>query len=131
MTGIVNIDGVALGLAYRGRADAFPAAIKRGLRRIMVLVHRGADENLSGGGEAWANPVPRRSGALARGMYSELRDDSAEIGNQAPHAWAVHTGKHPLWRSPPAIAREFLDDATRKVDHLDVLQQEMQRGAVL
>lgn len=131
MTGVVHIEGAALATAYRGRAEAFPLALRRGLRRIMVQVHRASDANLSGGGEAWAYPVPRRSGALARGMYSELHEDRAEIGNQAPHAWAIHSGEHPYWRKPPAIAREFLDDAVEKVDHLDILQQEMVRGRVL
>jgi hypothetical protein len=131
VTGLVHIEGSALATAYRGRADAFPEAVRAGLRRIMVQVHRAADANLSGGGEAWSMPVPRRSGALARGMYSELRDDQAEIGNQAPHAWAIHTGEHPLWSAPPAVERPFLDEAVAGVDHLDIIQQEMVRGRVL
>lgn len=131
MTGTVHIDGEALALAYRGRADAFAPAVRQGLRRIMVGVHRAADAKLSGGGAAWAYPVPRRSGALARGMYSELRDGEAEIGNIAPHAWAVHSGEHPFWKAPPAIPRPFLDDAAKEVDHMQILQDEMARGGAL
>lgn len=121
----VQINAAELAQKYRGRAADFPAAIQRGLRRIMVLVHRAADVNLSGGGAAWAYPVPRRSGALARGMYSKLDAGVAEIGNEAVHAWSVHSGKNPRWQSPPARPREFLYDATDKVDHLDILSDEM------
>lgn len=132
MIGSVRIEGAPLATAYRGRAQAFPAALQQGLRRIMVAVHRAADEKLSGGGAAWAYPVPRRSGMLARGMYSELRDDSAEIGNIAPHAWAIHQGDGPpAWRKPPAVPRPFLDDAAQATDHLAILQQEMLRGGGL
>ena len=111
-----------LAKAYRGRAQRFPEAIKAGLRRIMVLVQRGADQKLSGGGAAWEYPVPRRSGALARGLYGTLGDDYAEIGNIAPHAWSIHSGNNPAWHSPPAIARPFLDDAAASVDHLAEMQ---------
>lgn len=131
---IVNIEGSALALAYRGRADAFPGALRLGMRRVMVAVHREADAKLSGGGAAWAYPVPRRSGALARGMYSTQREDrgEVEIGNIAPHAWAIHQGAGPaFWRTPPAVERPYLDDAVEAVDHLDILQQEMARGGVL
>ena len=124
----VRIDAAPLRAAYRGRAERFPAAIKHGLRRIMVAVQGGADAKLSGAGAAWSYPVPRRLGALARGMYGVVGDDFAEIGNTARHAWSVHTGRNRNWRSPPAVARPFIDDTVRGVDHLGILQAEV-RGA--
>lgn len=123
--GTIHTNAAEMAAKYRGRAADFPQAIQRGLRRIMVLVHRGADANLSGAGAAWSDPVPRRRGVLARGMYSELRPGEAEIGNTAAHAWSVHSGKNPRWHSPPARPREFLYDATEKVDHVAVLGDEM------
>jgi hypothetical protein len=126
--GAVRINAAEIRSNYAERRDAFMPAVKRGLRRIMVEVQRGADALLSGGGAAWGYPVPRRRGVLARGLYGVLGDDFAEVGDRAPHAWSIHTGRNPRWRSPPARPRPFLDDASNRVDHLDILQTEA-RGA--
>lgn len=117
-----------LAAVYQARMRLFPAAVRRALQILAVLVHRQADRNLSGAGAAWENPVPRRSGRLARGMFSRSDARTATIGNTAPHAWAVHSGLHPRWPSPPARPRQFLFDAANATDHLGVMQNAV-RGA--
>lgn len=124
----VSINGDELAAIYRARAKRFPEAVLAGLRRIYVAVERSANALLSGGGAAWSYPVPRRSGDLARGMYGRIDAFTAEIGNKASYAWAVHTGKHPRWRSPPAVARPFLTDGAGKVDHVAIMESAV-RGA--
>lgn len=114
--------------AYADAAGRIPAAVERGFRKLAVMVHRAADANLSGPSAAWSYPVPRRSGDLARGMYSRSDAASAEVGNSAPHAWAVHSGQHPFWKSPPARPRPFLYDAADSVDAAEVIGGEL-RGA--
>lgn len=114
----VDINLPPLAAAYRGAAEDFPLALQRGLRRVATLVHRAADRNLSGGSAAWSYPAPRRSGDLARGMASQASPIAAVIENRAAHAWAVHTGLHPRWPSPPARPRPFLTDAAAAVDHM-------------
>lgn len=114
----VSLDLAPIAAAYRGAAEGFPQALQRAMRRIATLVHRAADRNLSGGAAAWAYPVPRRSGDLARGMASQASPIEAVIENRAPYAWAVHTGLHPRWPSPPARPRPFIEDAVATVDHM-------------
>lgn len=128
MIGAIRINTDEVAANYAARRDAFGGALKRGLRRLMVNVQRAADRRLSGGGAAWTYPVPRRRGVLARSLYGTVGDDFAEVGNTAVHAWSIHSGKNPRWRTPPARPREFLGDAVNETDHLDILQAEA-RGA--
>lgn len=129
MTGFTRqIDAAKLAAVYQARMRLFPQAVARALRTLAVLVHRQADRNLSGGGAAWNYPVPRRRGALARGLFSRSDMRSATVGNTAAHAWAIHSGVHPRWKSPPARPRPFLTDAADGIDHLAVMQNEV-RGA--
>lgn len=115
--------------AYRGAAAQFPQHLQRALRRLATLVHREADKRLSGPAPAWSYPVPRRSGNLARGMASQASPIDAVIENTAPHAWAVHSGVHPRWPSPPAKPRPFLGDAAAAVDHEQILRNAVSEAA--
>lgn len=132
MTGFTRqIDAGKLAAVYQARMRLFPQAVARALRTLAVLVHRQADRNISGGGAAWNYPVPRRSGVLARSLYSKSGDKWAVVGADlgvAPYAWAIHSGVHPRWKSPPARPRPFLTDAADGIDHLAVMQNEV-RGA--
>lgn len=116
-----NLDQIATG--YRGAAEGFPEALQRAFRRLATVVHRAADQKLSGPSPVWSYPVPRRGGDLARGMGSRASAFDAVIENTAPHAWAVHTGIHPRWPSPPARERPFLTDAAIETDHIGILSQ--------
>lgn len=121
----IAFDGAAAARGLQIAADKIPPAVGRGMRRIAVLVHRAADTNLSGPKAAWSYPVPRRSGDLARGMYSRSDLSTATIGNSAPHAWAVHSGVHPRWPVPPARQRPFLGDAAAGIDPVAEMQAEL------
>lgn len=116
---VTNLDQIAAG--YRGAAQGFPEALQRAFRRLATVVHRAADRNLSGPSAVWSYPVPRRTGDLARGMASTASAFDAVIENTVPYAWAVHTGIHPRWPSPPARARPFLGDAAAQTDHIAIL----------
>jgi hypothetical protein len=124
---ITNLDDIAAD--YRGAAQGFPEALQRAFRRLATIVHRAADQRLSGPSAAWSYPVPRRTGDLARGMASNASAFDAVIENTVPYAWAVHTGIHPRWPSPPARPRPFLADAAAQTDHVAILGEAVNEAA--
>lgn len=116
----------------RTRVAGWDAALRRGLRRIATLVERGAMRNLSGPGgnrAPGAYPVPRRTGFLARSMYSTVRARSAEVGNTAEYAAAVHNGFRAYGNphAPYYGRRPYLEDAARDVDPLQELADALGR----
>ena len=106
---------------FRQRVQGWDAALRAGLRRIATLVEREAMRNLSGPGGANSPghyPVPRRTGFLARSMFSRVRGRTAEVGNTAEYAPAIHNGFRAFGNphAPYYGARPFLADAAQTVD---------------
>lgn len=116
----------------RRRVAQWDVALRAGLRNIATQVEREATRNLSGPGGAGnpgAYPVPRRTGFLARAMFSRVRARSAEVGNTATYARSVHNGFR-AYGNPAAPfygRRPYLEDAAASVDPLREIADALER----
>lgn len=105
-----------LALTYRQRQRRFAAAIKRGLRRIGVMVNTQQVLNLSGSGSAppGSYPVPVRTGNLRRESNWRIPQPNAVvIRNTADYAITIHRD------------RPYLHEAADSVDPSQVMAVEV------
>lgn len=109
----------SLARQYRQRVQQFKAAVKRGLRRIGVMVNTQQVLNLSGSGSAppGSYPVPVRSGTLRRGAnWGFLSDNVVAVGNTTIYAVPIHED------------RPFLQQAGESIDPAAVMAVDVTRA---
>jgi len=121
---------------YAQRAQRLTAALRRGMKRALLLVEKDASQRLSGSGSSTpgAYPIPVRSGNLRRGLgVRRLGDTSGLVFNRSNYARAVHsTGFHAYGneRAPFYEPRPFLSDAIEAVNPTDVVRAELAKAVL-
>lgn len=130
MTGVRFHHESEIPARLRERVQGWDAALRRAMRRIAGLTERAANRRLSGPGGArnpGAYPVPRRTGFLARSLYSKAGARTAEVGNTAAYAASVHNGFRAFGNpaAPYYGPRPYLDDAVAGVDPLEEIAREL------
>ncbi len=128
----ISTNAAELQQRYVLMGRSMDAALRTGMRRLVLTVEREGAKRLRGGdSKPRSYPVPMPTGVLHRSMGTRIAGPMLGfVFNRAEYASAIHSGFFPYGnkKAPWVMGRRFMDDAVDAVDGGEIMQRSLCEG---